>query len=227
MVMIERDFGTGALLGVAFGLVRAQAGRAGFALGMLVALAAVIDSRPDTGSLGLVPFLASIYFQYELTRAALERQGMLADGYRTRRLGALLGLCLLTQAAILLGFLLLIVPGLLLLVRWFLCVPILIREEAGIAESLQLSWEETRGRFLPLLGAVLAVYGAGIAGALATGVIFALGGAVPDPAGVDPLPAILLANLFVYAALIFGWYVAVAAYGMRRGGTATLSDVFA
>ena len=231
--MAERDFSTGELLGAGVDLVRGQAGRAGFALGMLVALGTVIDSRPNTGLLGLMPFLVSIYFQYELTRAALERQGMLPDGYRTRRLGALLGLCLLTQAAILLGFLLLIVPGLLLLVRWYLCVPILIREEAGIFESLQLSWDETKGRFLPLFGAVAVVYGVGIGASLGTVILFGLGDALADPAGLaDPadsgaLPMIVLSNLFIYAALVFGWHVAVAAYTMRRRGTATLSDVFA
>ena len=149
--MIEAAISVSELFSRTFALMRAQPGKVIFAAGLTSALAIVLDQQPNADLLFLLPFLASIYFQYDLTSGALQNLGLLPGGYRTRRLGALLGLILLTQFAITLGFLLLVVPGLILLVRWFLCVPVLVTEEAGVIKSLQISWEESSW---PLLAAL-------------------------------------------------------------------------
>ena len=217
--MIEAAISVSELFSRTFALMRAQPGKVIFAAGLTSALAIVLDQQPNADLLFLLPFLASIYFQYDLTSGALQQLGLLPGGYRTRRLGALLGLILLTQFAITLGFLLLVVPGLILLVRWFLCVPVLVTEEAGVIESLQISWEESSGRFWPLFAVVAAIYGPVFLASFALGFIAM---ATDNVAVADAI-----ANIVTYVALVVGWHAAVAAYSMRRGGTEGLSEVFA
>ena len=217
--MIDASLSVSDLFSRTFALVRVQPGKVIFAAGLTSALAIVLDQQPNGGLLFMLPFLVSIYFQYDLTSGALQALGLLPGGYRTRRLGALLGLILLTQFAITLGILLLVVPGLILLVRWFLCVPVLVTEEAGVFESLQISWEESRGRFWPIFAVVAAIYGPAFLASFALG-FFAI---AFDQAAV----ASAVANIVTYVALVVGWHAAVAAYSMRRGGTEGLYEVFA
>jgi hypothetical protein len=76
------------------------------------------------------------------------------------------------------GVLALIVPGLIVLVRWFLAYPPLVLEDRGIRESLRRSWDLTRGRFWPMLGLVVILVAILSPGAIAVPVLAALG--LPD-----------------------------------------------
>jgi hypothetical protein len=55
------------------------------------------------------------------------------------------------------GFVLFIVPGLILYTRWSVLVPVLIREDIGWAESFGRSWALTRGNGWTIFGALLLV----------------------------------------------------------------------
>ncbi len=61
------------------------------------------------------------------------------------RFWSLLGLGIVAAIAIGLGFLLLVVPGLILYSGWFVVVPVLIMERKGVFDSLSRSWELTSG----------------------------------------------------------------------------------
>jgi hypothetical protein len=66
---------------------------------------------------------------------------------RTRgRLGTLLGATLLLSIGVGIGFLLLVVPGLILLARWSLVVPLVVIEGRGVRSALSRSAELVRGQ---------------------------------------------------------------------------------
>jgi hypothetical protein len=92
------------------------------------------------------------------------------------RLPALIVAGILAGLAIALGLVLLIIPGLFLLSRWFLITPAIVLENRSAGESFSRSWELTRGHVLPALGLVvltllIAIVGGGIANALITAVL--------------------------------------------------------
>jgi hypothetical protein len=66
---------------------------------------------------------------------------------RTRgRLGTLVGAAILEGIGVAIGFLLLIVPGLIAVARWSLVVPLVVIERRGIREAFARSSELVRGR---------------------------------------------------------------------------------
>jgi len=78
----------------------------------------------------------SIYFQYETTYRLLSELGLLPDGYRARRFWSVLGLSIVTGIGLIAGLVLLVVPAVILSVRWFVSVPALIGEEVGVFAAL-------------------------------------------------------------------------------------------
>jgi hypothetical protein len=97
------------------------------------------------------------------------------------RLPALIVAGILAGLGIAFGLLLLVLPGLFLLSRWFLITPAIVIEGRSAGESFGRSWELTRGYIGPALGLVLltiliVIVGGGIASAL----IAALLAPLPD-----------------------------------------------
>ena len=78
-----------------------------------------------------------------------------------------LGSSILFLIGIMLGFLLLFIPGIILMLGWYLMGPVLAMEDKGPAESLGRSWEMSRGskRWILLLFIILSVISA-VIGAL-------------------------------------------------------------
>jgi predicted PurR-regulated permease PerM len=73
--------------------------------------------------------------------------GSIADLYRSasRRLGALVGVSLLTGIGVGVGLLLLVVPGLVLFARWALAVPAVMIEKRSPVDALRRSRELVKG----------------------------------------------------------------------------------
>lgn len=94
----------------------------------------------------------------------------------------LLGLAIVAGVGMMLGYILLIVPGVILSVLWSVAAPAVVVEKRGVFESLQRSRDLTRGHRWPVFG-LLVIYivlawivGAAIGGlALATGGTFSGG----------------------------------------------------
>ena len=139
--------------------------------------------------------------QHYVVRTALEDSG-LQRGARPR-FAAYLGLSLLANAAILLG-LLLVLPGILLLVRWWAAVPVLLDSEATISGALSESWSRTRPHLWAILGLAAAIWLPAVAGVAATIALTVTG------AGL--LSAILIINLLLCGALLASWNSSVAVY---------------
>lgn len=194
------------LLDETFRLLRRGAPRAAIALVILAALGIAIDSRmagPEwEGPLTLFTSVLVIVAQYRVTRLLL---GDVAGAVPTGGgIGAFIVLGILSGLGILLGLLLLVVPGIILFVRWSIAVPILIDTGDGVIDSLRRSWRDTAGCFWPILLTYLALYGPAI---LAAALGYAL--ATRNP---DNLAGVVVANLAMNGGLVAGWHATVAIY---------------
>jgi hypothetical protein len=214
--MAERE-SAGYLLGETAHLLRVNPVMALAAVAVLTLLGAAADLGSDlaiVASLGSM--VAALVFHYEISSSLLLHYDLIDAGGRRRRLLALLGLNLISGLAILLGLIVLIVPGAYLFVRWSAAVPALIAEEAAITESLGRSAEAVEGRFWHVFTAILVVWMPFAAGGLASGVV----------PGDQPLVSSVLLNLSINLSLVAGWHLAVAVYAGRQDGT-RLAEVFA
>jgi hypothetical protein len=116
------------------------------------------------------------------------------------QLWTLLGAGILAGITVGLGFVLLIVPGLIFLTWWCLVVPVIVVENRGITESFGRSRELVRGHGWTALGVVLI---SAVASAIASGVI-------------DGLFSTFLSDFFRYwiggtiASAVVGPFVAIA-----------------
>jgi hypothetical protein len=207
----------GYLLAETAHLVRVNPGIAFAALGVMTLLGIVADLYPDfAGPAGLGSIIVNLMLQYEISSGLLLHYDLLEDRTGRRRLWALLGLNIVSGLGILLGLILLVVPGAYLLVRWSAAVPALIAEDAGVSESLGRSAEAVEGRFWHVFGAMLVVWTPFMAGALASGL-------APEDEG---LIGSLILNLSINLSLIAGWHLAVAIYAGRQNA-GRLAEVFA
>lgn len=133
---------------------------------------------------GIVGAVVWVLLQLTLTRLALDTlAGCAADpgaafALAGRRLLPGLGLILLSAIGILFGFMFLMVPGIILLLTWFVVLPVLVGEGRGVFDSFARSGELMRGmrwRLLLLLLILLVVWS--LFAGLGQGIAFAIGGA--------------------------------------------------
>ena len=112
---------------------------------MLMGLGGGVD--PSTGLLAglfqIIMVIVSVVAGYILLTRYLAARGLLRDD--SNRFWPYLGLAILSSLGIGLGFVLLIVPGVFLLVRWSSAIGFVIGEQRGVMDSLSASWEATKG----------------------------------------------------------------------------------
>jgi hypothetical protein len=158
---------------------------------------------------GLVGWAIILLCQYHLVSAALVGSGLAARGDVRRRLWPMVGLCLISEFAIIATFGLLLI-GLILAARWLIAGPILLAERRPVMEALGQSWEETEGLTWPLVLVLILLFAP----------FLLLGAAVvyQELEGAGETLLHLLANLAAYAGLVLSWLAAVAAYSMAAKG---------
>jgi hypothetical protein len=93
------------------------------------------------------------------------------------RLPALIAAGILAALGIGIGFLLLIVPGLILLTFWSMLVPVIVIEGSSAGDSFKRSFEVVRGHGWPVFGLILITF---ITVAIASGLIRLLFAPLPD-----------------------------------------------
>lgn len=111
--------------------------------------------------LAVVVLVAYLALQGALTwagaRALAGRGTSLREAYGAAggRIGGLVAATLLAALAVLVGFVLLVIPAIYAAVRLFVFVPALMIERLGARRSLARSWDLVRGRWWPTLGALI------------------------------------------------------------------------
>lgn len=117
---------------------------------------------------------------------------------------------LVSTLAMLAGLVLLVIPGLILLLRWAVVYPAMLAEDQGVGGSLRRSWDLTRGHWPLLLGfgaLTLGLWGPAIALSLL----------LYPAASPIPLAAALIVNSAFMIAQICGWLLAASLYMHLRG----------
>lgn len=201
-------------------LVRRNGARAAAGFAMLVGFSSAVDSGlPSEDAmpfLNLVLSVLSVLIQYWLTRDLLYDVGMMAN--LGPRFPAFFLLGIVSTIAIALGLIALVIPGVVLAVRWSIAGPVLLAQEQGVIDSLRRSWFYTAGNFWPIFIVWLAIYLPSLGlGAGAIGL---------EPFLPSPLPALIVSNACLYAGIVVGWHAGVALYSLL-GRPEALSEVFA
>lgn len=198
-------------------------------LAYFIAFVAVISAVGIAGDLlmptslvasSLAGAILTIVGQSYMTRRYLERKGVasaaaLADG----RFIAIFGISILTGLGIMMGIILLIIPGLILAARWFLSVPAMFAEQSGGTEAIGSSWETTR----PYVGSILALIIV-IAVPMLIAIIFMFSFSDLEVAKT-PLES-LIANIGITITTVAGWLGAASTYYLTKGGTTRTSEIF-
>ena len=141
--------------------------------GWMIALVAIIL----TVMLGLLSQAILVYGSFQDMRG---KQVDIGESFNVG-IGRLpiLGLTILEGLCIMVGFMLLFVPGLILITMWFVAVPICIVERRGPWQSLVRSGELTKGHRWKIFGIILVLYiVSAIVGYILTSVLTAIGGTV-------------------------------------------------
>lgn len=170
-------------------IINALIGSAGVALGVFLTVVSFAFS-----------LIASFWYQGMVVEAARDMQ----DGKRdfdivglfrsvTPVLGALIGAGILAGLGIALGFVLLVVPGLVLLTWWAVVAPVVVMERPAITAALGRSRALVRGNGWPVFGVLaLLVILQALLGAVIGALIGGLGGS-----GIGSALAGLIANVLV------------------------------
>lgn len=132
-----------------------------------------------------------------------------------------LGVYILASLGIILGMIFLIVPGLILLTRWAVALPLATRGDIGAMDTFGASWNATRGRGWSIFGAALILF-LGIAVVIGASVgiatVFLTGSPVADAVMAGLSEAIATAVFVAFS---------VGAYRLLWDGAEEAAEVFA
>jgi len=215
------DLTASSILAETVSLIRRAPLRAIVALVVTTALAVGVDLAAANGAggaaeLNLIVSVANLIIQFWLTAALLEDLGLRTSS--GGGFGAMFLVGLLTSLGIIAGLILLIIPGIVLGIRWSASVPYALADGYdGVSDAIGRSWRSTQGRAWPIFLALLLCYG------LVLGATFTLG--FLQGLGEDNMAVIIVLDAGLQLGLIAGWHAAVAIYTLveRPRG---LSQVF-
>jgi hypothetical protein len=149
--------------------------------------------------------VAYLALQFWLTVGVLQSLGLgMSSG---SRFPAFFLVGLVTTLGILVGLVLLVIPGIFLFVRWSIASVAVIATDDRVSEAMHYSWQETERHFWPILIAFLVIYSAAAAGAVAG---YMLEQQAPLYVGT------ILFEISINGGLIAGWHAAVAVYAETR-----------
>ncbi|MCK0128625.1 glycerophosphoryl diester phosphodiesterase membrane domain-containing protein [Erythrobacter sp. F6033] len=164
----------------------------------------------------IVAFLISIVLIYWLYAALMARDPSPGFG----RFWPWLGIYLLAILGIGLGILLLIVPGIILIVRWSLALPLVIEGKLPAMDTFGESWEKTSGHSWSIFGAAVIL-------AISIFIVSAvLGGFTGLLSGFSSIPIIVASAIAdsVASAIFIG--LAIAIYRLSSDPAEEMMEVF-
>jgi len=154
-------------------------------------LGTTVEVSTRTATAGLIVLLVGVVIGVIINavlQAAIMRgaaQGSIGDpvdidaSYKWgfARFGSVLLISILVGLAVLGGFILLIIPGIIFMVMFAVAIPALVVENLRGTDAMSRSWNLVKGNFWHALGLIIV---AGIITAVVGGVIGAIGGAISD-----------------------------------------------
>ena len=121
---------------------------------VLMSLVGIAIDYAGNGVL-LANFAISLYFQTAITRSAMTQIGLAEQHVDSNPYGLVFAVGLLSGLGILFGLIFLVIPGLMLAVRWFVAIPAIFGSAGGASNALDESWKLVKPNFWPMLGAML------------------------------------------------------------------------
>ncbi len=192
-----------------------------------VAVLAAIFSNSGAGSLlvSIVSIVASFWFTGVVVKLVQDVQ----DGRLDASLGELFNsvtpvlfplilLGIVAGIGIGIGFVLLIVPGLILITIWSVAAPALVLERTGVFESLGRSRALVRGNGWQVFGVIVAIFAITIVLAIIIGAIGAIGDSAVLRFIVQLVLNVLIAPVSALAASII-YFALLASHGEGRPAT--------
>ncbi len=170
------------------------------------------------GGLQMVVGLGSIVGAYFLMKAMIVTGGGFRETGRHRFI-FYVGQSILIALGIGLGFVLLVVPGLIVWARWSLAAPLLVGRGEGAIEAMGRSWELTRGHALNIFLAALPLI---LFLLLAVGVI-----ATAASTGDEGIGSIVMEHLATNLYTVLSTAMSVGLLGLFEPGTSEIEDIFA
>jgi hypothetical protein len=166
--------------------------------------------------------IANVVGGYLLLRGIVLAAGLAPDG-EVAGFGSYFGMSWLEGLAFIIGLVLLVVPGIVLLVRWIPSFALLMCEKRGVTESMSLSWAKTRASFGPLLGATL------LGGVPCLLVVVWLGSLTAEVALTSPLGFVGTAatNIVLSAMSVYSTLLGVACYKLLFRPHDDIAEIFA
>jgi hypothetical protein len=193
-------------------------------VGLITAVGTVLDLA------GKSPFnflntIVSLVAGYLLLRAMLLAAG-LAEAGSVAAFGSYFGMSVLEGLGIIAGTLLLIVPGVILIVRWSVAGPYLLCGRSGVSDALGRSFERTKGSGWIIFGVGLLGVSPILAAALIGGIAGALSVTVSDSGPPDLLLSVVDNALGAVTSAYFT-VLSVAAYKLLFRPHLGIAEVFA
>lgn len=199
-------------------------------LGGVTALVAVgyiaLDLLTGSDNASSVPsIIVSVFVQYLVIERLLAHR---MSDTSNRRYGALFLAGLLGGLGMIVGFIFLVVPGLVLAAGWSALTPFIVVERKGPIEALGASWRSTAASRWQIVLVLLATY---------TPVLIAFGGALAmfgvaegagglEGEGLEGPAAVVAINFLVSVLGTWGWVLGAAVYNLAAPSNAMLEDVF-
>jgi hypothetical protein len=159
----------GDVIGRAFEIYRDQIAVLLPAALLIFAISAVVGWLFDEGGLVLIAAIVSIVLGTLYQGMVVQLVRDVQDGRRDHSMGelfssvgpvllALIAVSILAGIGIGIGFVLLIVPGLILLTFWSLVAPVTVIEHPGVFSAFSRSWGLVRGYAWPVFGTIVLVF---------------------------------------------------------------------
>lgn len=207
--LVLGGLGAGAVL---LGFVDTSQVRFGPSVGMMINE----DTSLMSGLYDLAVLLVAIVAYYLLMREQLASQNRL--GGNTGSFWLFLGMSILALIGVVIGFMLILVPGIIIMVRWAAANGLVIGKAMGPVDALKVSWDATDGHSWPIfLAGVVLMLGVFVGAAI-----------VMAPLAMASLTVAAIAGAFFEAfanALNFAFSIAV--YCLLVDDDTEMAEVFA
>lgn len=181
-----------------FGMIYAAATTAGVCL----------DLGNGLGEAATLLSLAFVFFQLFL-QACIILAILQCGGHVTRsrqwRIASLFGIGIITGFGILVGLLVLILPGLFLVGRWYIAAPILFAEDISVSEAVRASWDRTEEHWLACT--VIAILAFVMQAGPIVASLYLL-----EESGTVPIAVVVASNALSQGAWVFGIAAAATMY---------------
>lgn len=215
-----------AILGRMASVVAANSAAAIVYVVAITAISSITDLLSETApGIGVISGIAQLAGGYLLLLALVRGAGVRREG-EGGGFGAYFVVGILGGLGMLLGFLLLVVPGIVLMVRWLAADSMVLSEDKRASEALSASWDMTRDQFWPLLAVMLI----GLAPFVVGVVLLGVGTGFYEVIQLEGLGyqiGVVITNALASAYTVYSSSLSVAVYWLLRVDRQIIDEVFA